>query len=122
MVLASGNSSENNSGASVTVFNSIFDANEAGSDNGGVFNVNQFSEVIIAGDGNFFTRNICAVDGAVLAASSDTNVIVEGGKFHDNLGQLVSFGVVRLKCRFKMCLKRKGEGLAAFSCGGETLG
>ena len=70
--------------------NSTFTNNFAELDNGGVINLGEYASVLIEGDGNNFTGNICNIDGGVLAATTNTNVTVEGGWFEGNKAGEVS--------------------------------
>lgn len=90
MILSSGSGWEENPGAAVILENSTFNNNIADLDNGGVFSLGKFTSVKIIGNGNVFADNNCGSDGGVLAASVNTRVTVQGGKFSNNKGKVVS--------------------------------
>lgn len=83
-MLALSSGEEQLPGALVIMRNSYFLNNTAGSDNGGVVNVEKLSNLSIEGDGNVFERNLCGQDGGVLALTSSTVVTIEGGTFKEN--------------------------------------
>ena len=58
--------------------------NVAGLDNGGAINLGEYTVARFEDSGNKFTNNKCNIDGGVVAASTNTNVTVEGGLFEGN--------------------------------------
>ena len=64
--------------------NSTFMSNEASLDNGGVINVGTYGLLFVEGGDNVFASNRVDESGGVIAATTDTTVVIEGGEFHDN--------------------------------------
>lgn len=52
-------------------------------DAGGIY-LGEYAIARIEGSGNNFTGNACGGTGGVLAATTNTNVTVEGGLFYEN--------------------------------------
>lgn len=77
-------------GGIVIIQNSWFESNTAHFDNGGVMNLAEFAKATVAGDGNVFVGNTCGEDGAVVAATTDSSVDIEGGTFSRNNAGRVS--------------------------------
>lgn len=93
MTLSGGDSWEE-PGATVIVRNSTFEDNSSGGDDGGVIYCSDFSTTNIMGDDNTFAENSGGINGGVLAATSDSNITIEGGTFHGNFAGEVSAGCV----------------------------
>ncbi|CAN0330304.1 unnamed protein product [Ascophyllum nodosum] len=71
-------------GATIIMRNSTFVNNFAELDSAGAIYLGEYASARIEGDRNNFTGNICDIYGGVLAATTNTNVTVEGGWFKDN--------------------------------------
>ena len=99
VALSSGEDWTDDPGATVIMWNSSFELNTADLDNGGVVNVGEFSNLTVAGDDNVFQGNNCTQDGGVIASTTDSSVVIEGGTFTGNSCEGVSFGL-RLRHRF----------------------
>ena len=70
--------------------NSTFANNCAELDTAGAIYLAAFAVARFEGDDNNFTSNICGMSGGVLAATSNTNVTVEGGWFLNNKAEEVN--------------------------------
>lgn len=90
LVLSSGDDWIDEPGAMVTLRNSSFRWNEADLDNGAVANVEKFALLTVEGDGNVFEKNACGADGGVIASTTDSLVIIQGGTFTRNTCLMVS--------------------------------
>ena len=64
--------------------NSTFAGNIADLDSAGAVYLNEYSVVHFEGGGNHFTMNACKDFGGVVAATTNTNITVEGGLFENN--------------------------------------
>ena len=64
--------------------NSTFANSFAELDSAGAIYLGEYASALIEGDHNNFTGNICDIYGGVLAATTNTNVTVEGGWFKGN--------------------------------------
>lgn len=84
LTLLSGNDWHASPGATLILQNSTFQSNTAEFNDGGVVYLGPFATVIVGGDGNVFEGNTCGGDGAVVAASADAMLTVEGGLFLNN--------------------------------------
>ena len=58
--------------------------NFADANSAGAIYLGEYAVARIEGNGNNFTGNTCGDTGGVLAATTDTNVTVEGGLFYGN--------------------------------------
>ncbi|CAN0008375.1 unnamed protein product, partial [Scytosiphon promiscuus] len=87
ITVSSGDDWEESPGGVVILRNSSFTDNRAHLDNAGVVNLGEFSSLTVEGDGNVFARNECGQSGAVIGATVDTSVVVEGGLFLDNVAE-----------------------------------
>ena len=83
-VILNGGDSWDDPGAIITIRNSTFLENSALLDSGGAIYVGKYAEAHFEGDTNNFTKNVCELDGGVLAASTNSLVTVEGGLFNSN--------------------------------------
>lgn len=92
IVLSSGADFSTDPGGVVILKDSTFIGSKADRETGGVIYGNEFSEMNITGDRNEFISNRCGTDGAVLAASKNTKVVVEGGNFTKNFAEEVRPG------------------------------
>ena len=63
---------------------STFVNNFAELESAGAIYLNEYASALIEGDRNNFTGNICGTEGGVFAATTNTNVTVEGGWFKGN--------------------------------------
>lgn len=64
--------------------NSNVTGNVADADSAGAIYIGKYAVARIEGNGNNFTGNTCGDTGGVLAATTNTNVTVEGGWFQGN--------------------------------------
>ncbi|CAM9180228.1 unnamed protein product, partial [Ascophyllum nodosum] len=71
-------------GATIIMRSSTFVNNFAELESAGAIYLNEYASALIEGDRNNFTGNICGTEGGVLAATTNTNVTVEGGWFKGN--------------------------------------
>lgn len=88
MALSGGDNWSNEAGGIIILTNSTFELSKADRETGGVIYGNEFTTVDITGDGNNFVNNECGADGGVVAASTNTRVVVEGGNFTDNFAEV----------------------------------
>lgn len=68
----------------MVVSNSTFTENESDGGSGGVIYCNAYSTVVVMGNDSIFAENYSAEYGGVLAATSNTDVTIEGGEFSWN--------------------------------------
>lgn len=98
--------------------NSTFTDNTAVSDNGGVVNLGENASLWVHGDGNLFEGNQAKLDGAVVSATTDTTIEVDGGEFVNNESDSVRMEVMSRG-------RRSANSLVAVACssfGSSVLG
>ena len=89
--LSSGSDWEKDPGATVFIRSSSFESNGAECDDGGVMHLADFTHVDIEGDDNVFENNSCSEDGAVVAATTNTCLNIQGGVFVNNTAKVGPF-------------------------------
>lgn len=87
--ISGGNGSWGEPGGTLVLRNCTFDANLADQGQGGVFYLAEYSMVTVEGDDNVFTNNYSGDNGGVIATTSDTRIMVQGGNFSGNFGDEV---------------------------------
>ena len=112
ILLSSGDSWEA-PGATLITRNSTFVGNVAGLDNGGAINLGEYTVARFEDSGNKFTNNKCNINGGVAAASTNTNVTVEGGLFEGNDAKEVR-GKTLVQCSSREMTLPKNEVFFAF--------
>lgn len=96
VTLSSGDNWEDDPGPTIIIRNSTFTGNFAELDSAGAIYVGEYATVKIEGQRNNFTANVCGFTGGVLAATSNTNVTVEGGLFQENEADEVCYHVGKI--------------------------
>ena len=94
ITLSGGDDWDTDPGGALILRNSTFTDNLADLQNAGVVNLGDFSELLVEGDGNVFSRNVCGAEGAVFGSTTDTRLVVEGGEFYENEASDVGAGLV----------------------------
>ena len=88
-VINMGNGDDLEDGPVTILRSSTFMHNQATLDNGGVVNVGSYGILLVEGTDNEFRSNRAIESGGVFAATTDTTIIVEGGRFIDNMAHKV---------------------------------
>lgn len=77
--------------ATVIIRNSSFEANREEREGGVVMHLDDFTHVAVEGDEKFFEANSYNADGAVVAATTNTLLRIQGGTFRQNTAKVGPF-------------------------------